>query len=606
MKKKKRNGGFTLIELLAVIIILGILMLIAIPSVTEYISSTRKKIYIATANKYIDAALYKVNSFEIPITDTEAMYYIPYNCIKLEKGGQSPYGNWEEAYVVVTMDDDKYNYYWTSIDSAGYGVPITAANDLAPSLVKPNKGTEISKTIIKDEKTIMTIFNSNDCTTIEEEPIGEVISTLPAIKRAAMNDDYFFSGTLLRSQIKEITFADSINIPAGSQYKSWDISEKEDGSVMAWYDSTTAPYSLTIGGDGGVSANLRSDYLFTNLTNATTINLLHFDTTNARNMNSMFQNCTNLTNLNISKFNTQYASDMQYMFSGLQNLTTLNISSLRTANVKTMANMFSNTPKLTSLDLSKFNTSKVTNMGQMFQASGVTSLKLTGWDTSNVTEMANMFYGVNKLTSLDVSSFNTLKVVNMNYMFLNMSSLKKLNLSNFRTPNVTKMGGMFSGDGELEELNVSNFDTSNITDMSAMFSEMPKLKSLDLSSFDTSKAQSMAFMFRNCSSLTSLNVSNFNTSNVIDMSVMFYGVSKVNDLDLSSFETPKVTNTSNMFYGTKFDTLNLKNADFSNVTGTPINMFAVLTKDVRIFVKNQAAIDFINSLGYPHAKPEIF
>ena len=39
MKNKK---GFTLIELLAVIIILGILMIIAIPAVTSYIQSSRQ------------------------------------------------------------------------------------------------------------------------------------------------------------------------------------------------------------------------------------------------------------------------------------------------------------------------------------------------------------------------------------------------------------------------------------------------------------------------------------------------------------------------------------------------------------------------------------
>ncbi|MBO5375413.1 MAG: prepilin-type N-terminal cleavage/methylation domain-containing protein, partial [Bacilli bacterium] len=44
MKNKK---GFTLIELLAVIIILGVLMIIAIPSVTEYIQTARKKAYVS-------------------------------------------------------------------------------------------------------------------------------------------------------------------------------------------------------------------------------------------------------------------------------------------------------------------------------------------------------------------------------------------------------------------------------------------------------------------------------------------------------------------------------------------------------------------------------
>ena len=46
----KKKNGFTLIELLAFIIILGILMIIAIPSVTKYISDSRKNAYVDTAN----------------------------------------------------------------------------------------------------------------------------------------------------------------------------------------------------------------------------------------------------------------------------------------------------------------------------------------------------------------------------------------------------------------------------------------------------------------------------------------------------------------------------------------------------------------------------
>ena len=73
----KRKNGFTLIELLAVIIILGVLMIIAIPVVTNYISSTRKTSYITSIKGYIDGTRTKRNALEYPITDVEITYYVP-------------------------------------------------------------------------------------------------------------------------------------------------------------------------------------------------------------------------------------------------------------------------------------------------------------------------------------------------------------------------------------------------------------------------------------------------------------------------------------------------------------------------------------------------
>ena len=48
MNNKK---GFTLIELLAVVIILGILMIIAVPAVSQYIDGSRKSSYVSTAKR---------------------------------------------------------------------------------------------------------------------------------------------------------------------------------------------------------------------------------------------------------------------------------------------------------------------------------------------------------------------------------------------------------------------------------------------------------------------------------------------------------------------------------------------------------------------------
>ena len=53
MKSKK---GFTLVELLAVIVILGVIMIIAIPSVLNTLESSRKSTFSLYAKKVVVAA----------------------------------------------------------------------------------------------------------------------------------------------------------------------------------------------------------------------------------------------------------------------------------------------------------------------------------------------------------------------------------------------------------------------------------------------------------------------------------------------------------------------------------------------------------------------
>ena len=133
MKNKK---GFTLIELLAVIVILGLLMAIAIPSVTKYITESRKKTVTSTIGNYVAALVNEVNDLTYTFTGTNTIYAVPIECISPERGGTNPFGEWMQAndsyfaYVLVQYNDDasSYTYGFTFKDSAGYGMyPTTQA-----------------------------------------------------------------------------------------------------------------------------------------------------------------------------------------------------------------------------------------------------------------------------------------------------------------------------------------------------------------------------------------------------------------------------------------------------------------------------------------------
>lgn len=132
MKEKNRNRGFTLIELLAVVVILGVIMAIAIPLVSGYIDSSKKESYIKTAQAYARAAQSEVNSEKYQIDDPNAVYYIHISNIEMKEHTKSPYGEWKDAYVVVTLSEDRklMTFYWVSVDQKGYKIKLKEASQL--------------------------------------------------------------------------------------------------------------------------------------------------------------------------------------------------------------------------------------------------------------------------------------------------------------------------------------------------------------------------------------------------------------------------------------------------------------------------------------------
>src|SRR5574344_914937 len=122
MSNKK---GFTLIELLAVIVILGVIMVIAVPAITNYINNSRKDSYISTAKQYIDALKKDIlnEEFDMPVEHNDSTY-INLSSIELKNDKHiSPYNSdfkTSKSYVRIenigTTDEPNYKYYFSAED----------------------------------------------------------------------------------------------------------------------------------------------------------------------------------------------------------------------------------------------------------------------------------------------------------------------------------------------------------------------------------------------------------------------------------------------------------------------------------------------------------
>ena len=247
-----------------------------------------------------------------------------------------------------------------------------------------------------------------------------------------------FHSSEYKSKVTSIVTKGDTVIPEGV-VESWDISEKQNGSVIAYAEDDgtgSGTYKLTIGGEGSIIANYDMTSYF-RFTNCTTMDLTYLDTSLTTNMTMMFGGLNPNTKLNKiifgNDFHTSNVTNMMMMFSELENLIELDLSSFNTSNVTNMYAMFWNCSKLESLNINRFDTSNVTTMQQMFnRCQSLTELDLSNFDTSNVTNMSQMFRHCDNLTELDLTSFDTSKIskaTDYANMFADMPALTEIKVT---------------------------------------------------------------------------------------------------------------------------------------------------------------------------------
>ena len=460
MNKKK----IIIISVPIIILLVGIYLLYNTFAISSYVSDNSDTYTINLTNGN--------NTIDVPSKSSKIVYYK----INNTNSGTVNYGiGYNSSNIIVKVYEDSKD-------------PVTG---LVSS--KDNKFVKlklINNSTSNDTVTLSTIFgyeNGGDLIVPSGVTlVTQKIKKVNTIKNAESNvsaTSNFLGTTLVRNTIESITITNDNIVPVNA-IGSFDVSKSNDGSIMLWYTKGSSDnlYNVYIGSESGkVYAPIGCYMYFSNLTNATKMDLSYFDTSNATYMAEMFKKNGSVVSLDLSMFNTSKVQGMEQLFNGCTKLTSVNLSSFNTSNVTNMHYMFNDCTSLEKIDLTNFDTSKVTDMKYMFaNCNSLKSVDLSSFNTSKNTSTYHMFFECNSLESIDLSNFDTSNVTSMNGMFVKCNALKELDLSNFNTSKVTTMLNMFQYCTSLTKLNISGFDTSNVTNMNSIFSYNNKLAYIDM------------------------------------------------------------------------------------------------------------------------------
>ena len=229
--KRINKKGFTLVELLAVIVIMGILMMVAIPSISRVIENSRKDTFVDIAKSYANAAktLWTADTLTCEGTVASAVddgdYYILINTtesartmlpVLVDQGGKSSWGNRDvNGYVrvhVETVTDNngepkRTTTFYVSLSDGTHGL-IDNGSMTSDNLKKGNVKMDLSSDDKK--KAELTLDNGNlNCS---KTNLGTYMCTEVTPVKSITGlcvDDSSYAGNNGTVDVNSVSFADA-------------------------------------------------------------------------------------------------------------------------------------------------------------------------------------------------------------------------------------------------------------------------------------------------------------------------------------------------------------------------------------------------------------
>lgn len=409
--------GFTLIELLAVILILGIIALIAIPTVNKILDEAREGAFRTSSDNVMKAIEAKCQT----------------SIIK----GEIP----NKTYVFTNGE-------------------INSSIEIKGTL--PNNGY-----IILDSECAIEEFYLTQNKYVYSNVSEENYKTNYMLKAPINSEESIFK-TLYSSYYNDllsINFVNHLNIPENAiEIKDPSVSQK--GKIKSWLVPNDTKYDLFIGSLNKIYANYDSTRLIAN-SSATILNLDNLFTDFTQNFLGFFEK-TQFTSLDLTKLNTSNAINFTAVFSESKKLINLNLSNWNIDNVETFHQLFYGCHELKTINITNWDTKNVKSFGLMFNDCNNLEniIGIENLNTSNVETVSHLFDSCRELKYIDLSKWNTIKFNDINNLFSddnNVSmNLLEINLSNWDIKNATYANNVFLNNTTTNKIIMKNSNYQSV------------------------------------------------------------------------------------------------------------------------------------------------